>query len=85
MRLSPSERHLLEPVHEHVVADPLPREHDLFLSHASVDPQVIPLLHGVRWEQLASYSPLVTLRNGLRLDNHSVNEVAEMIASTLSS
>jgi len=34
--LSPSEWHLLEQVHEHVAADPLPREHDVFLSHAGV-------------------------------------------------
>lgn len=153
-RLSSSEWHFLEQVHEHVAADPMPREHDVFLSHAGVDlalarelyaaliqldvdvwmddfsiklgknivreidlgisrsrvgivlvteavlagrywveqefsallnskDRVIPLLYGVNWEQLSSYSPLLTTKKGLRWEGQSVDEMAELVASVL--
>ena len=61
-RLSPSEWHLLEQVHEHVAADPLPREHDVFLSHASVD---LPLAREL-------YTALIKLDVDVWMDDFSI-------------
>lgn len=153
-RPTPADAALLRSVREQVAADPVQREHDVFLSHAGPDlataselytslvelgaevwmddfsiklgrniireidlgiassrvgvvlvtpaviagrywveqeftallnskDQVIPVLHGVTWTELAAYSPLLTLKKGLNTEEHTIEEIAEMIVSTL--
>jgi hypothetical protein len=45
--------------------------------------QVIPVLHGVTWSELAAYSPLLHLNKGLSTEDRSISEIAELIVSTL--
>jgi hypothetical protein len=153
-RLSPSDQALLRTVREQVAADPVQREHDVFLSHAGPDlstaqqlyaslvehgaevwmddfsiklgqniireidlgiassqvgvvlvtpavlagrywveqeftallnskAKVIPVLHEVTWTELANYSPILTVKKGLSTEEHTIEEIAEMIVSTL--
>lgn len=153
-RPTPSDEALLRTVREHVAADPVQRQHDVFLSHAGPDlptarelyvslvelgvevwmddfsiklgqnivraidlgiassqvgvvlvtpaviagrywveqeftallnskDKVIPVLHDVSWEELAGYSPLLTVKKGLSTNEHSFEEIAGMIVSTL--
>jgi len=153
-RVSMDEDALLTSVHRYVTDDPVEREHDVFLSHASRDADVarelhdelealgadiwmddfsiklgqnfvraidrgiasarvgvvlvtpsviagrywvekefsallnsketvIPVLHGVSWRDLASYSPLLHLNKGLTTENRTIEEIAALIAKTL--
>ena len=151
---SPSDQALLRTVREQVAADPVQRQHDVFLSHAGSDlatarelyaslvelgaevwmddfsiklgqniireidhgiassqvgvvlvtpavlagrywveqeftallnslAKVIPVLHEVTWTELAGYSPLLTVKKGISTEEHTIEEIAEMIFSTL--
>lgn len=153
-RVSPSDQALLRTVREQVAADPVQRQHDVFLSHAGSDlatarelyaslvelgaevwmddfsiklgqniireidhgiassqvgvvlvtpavlagrywveqeftallnslAKVIPVLHEVTWTELAGYSPLLTVKKGISTEEHTIEEIAEMIFSTL--
>lgn len=153
-RVSASEQSLLTSVREHVATDPVTREHDAFLAHATADlglasalynelvtlgvevwmddfsikfgqnfvreidmgiasarvgvvlvtpaviagrywveqefsallnskQTVIPVLHGVTWSQLATYSPLLHLKKGLTTADKTIEEMALLIAQTL--
>lgn len=152
--MSESEQALLKAVREHGAADPVEREHDIFLSHATADlalarvlhhaleeldadvwidefslrlgqniaqavdrgiacsrigvilvtptviagrpwvkkelsallngkEAVIPILHEVTLEQLQEYSPLLHDQKGLSTADHTVEEIAKLIVSTL--
>jgi hypothetical protein len=149
-----SEQALLRSVREHVAADPVEREHDIFLSHATADlhiaralhhaleeldadvwidefnlglgrniaqtidrgiacsrigvvlvtptviagrrwvkkelsallngkEAVIPILHKVTLTQLLAYSPLLHDQKGLSTADHTIEEIAKLIVSTL--
>ena len=40
---------------------------------------VIPVLHGVSWRDLASYSPLLHLNKGLTTENRTIEEIVSEI------
>lgn len=44
---------------------------------------VIPVLHGVTWSELATYSPLLHLNKGLTTTDKTIGEIALLIAQTL--